>query len=169
MTGPVIDEVRITRPCPLSVSAGTAAFTVSIVPLMLVAKIESMSCSVMSLSLASGNTPGVGAQHVETAEAIDRLGHHALGVRRHPDVGTHIRHLSAVGGQLGGGLRSDRGIATDDGDPGTGREEYRGDPPADAFGPAGDKNAPAGYRGEHSAASPSGSRGLIGTPRPART
>ena len=120
------------------------------------------------LELGVREHPGVGAQHVETAEAIDRLGHHALGVRRHPDVRTHIRHLSAVGAQLGGGLRPDSGIAADNRDPGAGREEYRGDAPADAFGPAGDKNAPAGYGGEHSAASPSGSRGSTGSFRPAR-
>ena len=59
MIGPVIDEVMMIRPCPLPASAGAAALTVSIVPLTLVAKIASMSCSVMSLSITSGNTPAL--------------------------------------------------------------------------------------------------------------
>ena len=59
MIGPVIEEVSTTRPWPLRSSAGMHALTDSIVPLTLVAKIASMSASVMSSSLASGNTPAL--------------------------------------------------------------------------------------------------------------
>ncbi len=53
----MIEEVRITRPWPLCSSAGMQALTESIVPLTLVAKIASMSASLMASSLTSGNTP----------------------------------------------------------------------------------------------------------------
>ena len=57
MIGPVIEEVTTTRPWPLASSASSPALTESIVPLTLVAKIASMSASLMSASLTSGKTP----------------------------------------------------------------------------------------------------------------
>src|SRR5262249_43032538 len=107
--------------------------------------------------------------HVEATEAIDRLGHHPFGVLRDTDVRTHKRHLSSAGAELGGGLRAGLAIATDDRDPGPSFEKYCGDALADALGRAGHEDAPAGYGGEHSAASPTWSRGLTGTSRRART
>ena len=61
---------------------GSAAFTDSIVPLTLVAKIASMSCLGHVGELDVGEDAGVGAQDVEAAEPLDRLGHHALAVGR---------------------------------------------------------------------------------------
>ena len=53
----MIELVRMTRPWPERSRWGRQALTVSIVPLTFVAKISSMSDSVMSASFTSGKTP----------------------------------------------------------------------------------------------------------------
>ena len=58
------------------------AFTDSIVPFTLVAKIASMSSSRHVLELGVGEHARVRAQDVDAAEALDRLGRHALAVGR---------------------------------------------------------------------------------------
>ena len=55
----MIELVRITRPWPERSSSGRQALTLSMQPLTLVAKMPSMSASVMSSSRRSGNTPAL--------------------------------------------------------------------------------------------------------------
>ena len=57
VTGPVIDDVTMTRPCPLAVSAGSAAWTMKTVPLKLTANTCSMSSGVRSSSFPDGKMP----------------------------------------------------------------------------------------------------------------
>ncbi len=55
----MIDEVRITRPCPERSSGASAARTLSSDPFTLVPKISSMSCSVMSARRCCGKMPAL--------------------------------------------------------------------------------------------------------------
>ena len=53
----MIDEVRITRPCPDAFSAGSAACTLSMQPFTLIAKISSISRAVRSARRVCGKMP----------------------------------------------------------------------------------------------------------------
>jgi len=107
-----------------------------------------------------GEDPGVGAQDVEAAEALHRLGHHALRISADGDVGADERHVPPGALQVGDSSGAGLGIAADDGDARARTEEGPSDALADALASTGHQDGPASHGGEHDAASSNETSGL---------
>ena len=155
MIGPVIEDVMMTRPRPLRASSETDAVTASIVPLTFVAKIASMSCSVISTSPYVWGDAGVGAQHIETPEPPDRVRNHSLDVGGHADVRANKGDLPARRPEVRDRGGTEPRVAAGDGDACSRLEERSGDALADAPGASSHEYGSASHWRKHGAASPS--------------
>ena len=106
MIGPVIDEVRMIRPCPDSLSAGSAACTAKNVPFRFVAKhLVEVGRGHLG-QVRRREDAGVAAHHVQAAVPLDRRRDHRRAARRVADIAWDVDDLAAGrvscrrGGQL---------------------------------------------------------------------
>ena len=96
-----------------------------------------------------GEDPGVGAQHVDAAEAVGRRLGHPLAVLAPADVGEEVGDLGPARAQVRHRCLRRLLVPAGDQDAGPAAREHPGDSLADATGGTGDHHCPAGDGCEH--------------------